>query len=345
MKFSMHPAVLHPAAACLATAVALALASPAHAQNIETTVGFYPGALLSFPAFIAQDQGFFKANGLEAKLIPIPNGAAMTAAVASGSIHFANNSYDNLSMAVGKGLPLKAVVGATVKPPLALVVRTGKALPKKNNGYPAVMQDLADARMGVIGLGISTHFLTERLVAGAGISPASVNYIAVGLPASARPALKNKSIDAYMSLWPLPSILEATGEGTIAVNLIKGEGPENLGDLEYNGWWATDKTISADAEMVRRFVRANEQAFCWYRDPKNFESVVSILKKNVPIADLNDEQYRQMVRDTLPAYGVTIRDASIKTWQALLVEKKLIPRALTREQLVAPSAPTEVKCS
>lgn len=308
-------------------------------------MGFYPGALLSFPAFVAKDQGFFKANGIDATLVPIPNGAAMTAAVASGSIQFANNSYDNLSMAVARGLPLKAVVGATVKLPLALIVREGKPLPNQKGGYPKVMQDLAGAKMGVIGLGISTHFLTEQLVTGAGMPKDAATYIAVGLPASARPTMKNKSVDTYTSLWPLPSIAEATGEGTIVVNFIKGEGPAGLKDLAYNGWWSTDKTISENGELVRRFIRANEQAFCWYRDPRNFDAVVAILQKHVPVADLNDEQYRRMVRETLPAYGVSIDDASIRTWQTILVDQKQLPKALTRAELVAPAAPTDAKCS
>lgn len=342
---SSLPYAFKSTAASLAAAAVLLCGNASQAQGMEASVGFYPGVFLSFPAFVAQDQGFFQANGLSVKLVPIPNGAAMTAAVASGSIHFANNSYDNLSMAVSKGLPLKAVVGATVKLPFALVVREGKTLPNRKNGYPKVMHDLSDAKMGVVGLGISTHFLTEKLVVGAGLPSKSVQYIAVGLPDSARPALKNKSIDAYMSQWPLPAILEATGEGAIAVNMVKEEGPAPLRDLEYNGWWATDKTIKGDAELVRRFVRANEQAFCWYRDPKNFDAVLAILKKHVPVADLNDQQYRQMVRDTLPSYGVTIRDVSLATWQSILLEQKQIPAALTRAQLVAPTAPTEAKCS
>lgn len=92
-------------------------------------------------------------------------------------------------------------------------------------------------------------------------------------------------------------------------------------------------------------MRAQEQAYCWYSNPSNLEAVVGILKKHVPVPELNDGQYRQMVRETLPAYGITIDDTSIKTWGEILVEQKQIPRALTRAELVAPSAPTQPKCS
>lgn len=344
MRLFASPHVRRSLVFCV-TAGALIFGQNAQAQSLPATVGFYPGSLLSFPAFVAQDQGFFKANGIEAALVPIPTGAAMTAALASGSIQFANNSYDNLSMAVVRGLPIKAIMGAAVKIPLALIVRADKPLPNKSAGYPKAMKDLTGANLGVIGLGISTHFLTQQLVAGAGMPADSVNYIAVGLPASARAALKNKSVDAYMSLWPLPSIAEATGEATVAVNFIKDEGPPKLKNLAYQAWWATDNTIAQNSELVRRFVRAQEQAYCWYSNPSNLEAVVGILKKHVPVPELNDGQYRQMVRETLPAYGITIDDTSIKTWGEILVEQKQIPRALTRAELVAPTAPTQPKCS
>ena len=335
-----------PRAVCVATgsAVFLAFATACGAQSINTTIGYYPGALLSLPAFIAQDQGFFKANGLDATLISIPNGAAMTAAVASGSVQFGNNSYDNLTTAVAKGLPLKAVIGGTVKVPFALVVRDGVSLPHLKDGYPMVIGDLIGKKWGVIGLGISTHFLSEMLVSGSGHPAKDVTFIAVGLPNTARPALKNKSIDTYFSVEPLPAIVAAKGEGTIALNLVKGQGPAQLKDLNYNGWWATDRTVKNSPEVVKRFARANEQAFCWYSNPKNLDAVVVIVKKYVPVPDLTDDQYTTMIRDYLPTYGVNITDSSIKTWQDMLIAHGQIDKPMTRADLVAPSAPSDFKC-
>lgn len=331
------------AAATVATVLS-AVWGTAHAEDIKSKVGFYPGALLSFPAFVAQDQGFFKANGLDVKLVPIPDGAAMTAAVASGSIHFANNSYDNLSTAVSKGLPLKAVVGATTKLPLALIARNDVPLPNRAAGYPKVMEDIKDLKMGVIGLGISSHFLMEMLVAKAGLSPKDATYIAVGLPSSARPALKNKSVDTYLSLWPLPVVLEAKGEGTIVLNMIHGESPDQLKDLAYNGWLATNKTIGNEPEMVKRFVRANEQAYCYYSNPANFDKIVSIVKKNVPIPDLDDQQYRAMIKDILPGYGVSIPDNAIAVWQSILVDQKQLDKPLQRSDLLADTVKGDYQC-
>ena len=95
----------------------------AHAQNLNATVAYYPGALISLPALVAKDQQFFEKSGLAVELVPIANGPGMTAAVSSGSVTFVNNSWDNLLVAVDKGLPVRGVDGSTVKVPFALIAR------------------------------------------------------------------------------------------------------------------------------------------------------------------------------------------------------------------------------
>ncbi|MBP6018653.1 MAG: ABC transporter substrate-binding protein [Burkholderiaceae bacterium] len=326
-------------------AMLLSVPAPSLAQDtIKATVGYYPGAMLSFPAFIAKDKGFFEKNGLDVTLIPVPNGAAMTAALASGSIDFANNSYDNLTTAVSKGLPIRTIAGAAIRAPLSLIVRKGIDLPNKEAGYPAAMADLKGAKLGVIALGVSVHYMTEMLAVGAGLKPEDNTITAVGLPNSARPALKNKSIDAYLSLWPLPAIVEATGEGTILLDLIQDQGPKDLQGLAYQAWWATEKSIKTKPNMITRFVTTAHEAYCWYQKPENLDEVVAILKKNVPVPELNDEQYARMVKTMLPAYNVNIPAGSIETWQKILMDKKVISSPLSVEQLVLPSAMRKFDC-
>ena len=93
----------------LSSAIALVRPTPAQAQQkLEATVGYYPGALISMPVLVASEQKFFEKNGLSVELVPVASGPAMTSAVASGSVTFVNNSWDNLLVAVDKGLPVRA---------------------------------------------------------------------------------------------------------------------------------------------------------------------------------------------------------------------------------------------
>ncbi|HEX6336852.1 MAG TPA: ABC transporter substrate-binding protein, partial [Jiangellaceae bacterium] len=293
---------------------------------------------------VAHEKGFYADNGLDVSLVQVPNGPAMTSGLASGSLDFVNNSYDNLAVAVDQDLPVKAVVGNTTRVPFKLLVNENVPLPHGTDGYPAVIEDLVGLNWGVIALGVSLQYLDEALLTSAGRTADDATFIAVGLGDSARAALQNGTVDTYLATEPLPSIASATGEASVAVDLVEGQGPPKLANLDYNGWWATDKMIKSNADAVAGFVAANQEAYCWYSDPANLDELVSIIKQAVPVPALNDEQYAAMVEASLPSFGVTIKDESLETWQSLLVDNGLLETARSRDELVADAAPTTYTC-
>jgi ABC-type nitrate/sulfonate/bicarbonate transport system substrate-binding protein len=308
-------------------------------------IGYYSGALVSLPALVAEEKGFFADNGLDATLVKVPNGPAMTSGLASGSLDFVNNSYDNLAVAAEKKLPVKAVVGNTVRVPFKLLVRDGVEIPHADEGYPGSIQDLVGLTWGVIALGVSVQYMDEALLTGAGEQADDVTFLAVGLGDSARAALNNGTVDTYLATEPLPAIADATGEASVAVDLAAGEGPPELADLDYNGWWASDKAVSSDSDTVERFVKANEDAYCWYSDPSNFDELLSLMQKAVPVPALDDDQYASMLKSSLDTFGVTIRDESLKTWQDLLMDNGQLESARERSDLAAEVAPSNFSCS
>ena len=112
-------------------------------------------------------------------------------------------------------------------------------------------------------------------------------FLAVGGPATARPALQRGTIDTYLAIEPLPSIFEAKGEGRVLFNLGANQGPEMFHDLGYNGWWASTSTIEKKPEVVQRFVKAMEDSYCWYSDPANFDQVVAVMQQYTPVPELS----------------------------------------------------------
>lgn len=321
--------------------------APASGSTGPTTtisVAYYPGALTSLPAFIAAGKGFFTANHLKVNLVPIPNGGAMTSALASGSVAFVNNSYDNLMEAVTKGLPLRAVVGNTVAAPFALVARKGIPIPNLSAGYPKDLAGLLHTTWGVIQLGVSTQFIDEELLGGAGYSPNSVTYVAVGLPTTALPALLRGSVDTYLSFAPMTSIVLDKNEATMVVNFMAGQGPADFRNVNYNGWWATTSYISQNPTVVKEFIAANEQAYCWYQNPANLNAATAIINNYVKVPQLTSKQYTQMVASNLPAYGVDINAQSIAAWNHLLDTYHILTKPLSRSEIVSSLAPSNYKC-
>lgn len=326
------------AALGFALSCAGALTAPATAnarQMLSASVGYYPGALISLPALVAKDQKFFQKEGLSVDLVPITTGPAMTAAVASGSVTFVNNSWDNLLVAVEQGLPVRGVVGSTVKMPFAFIARKGLPLPHLAQGYPAVMKDLVGKKWGVLALGVSLQYIEETLLTAAGYKPNDVTYLAVGLPNTAMPALQRGTVDTYLSIEPLPSIIAAKHEGTVVLNLYQNQGPAVFHNLGYNGWWASTTTIKDKPQVVARFVKAMQDAYCWYRSPANLDRVVAIMHHYAPVPALTNAQYKAMVKRILPGYGPAITAQTIDTWSRLLVRQKLLRSPETRSDIIA----------
>jgi NitT/TauT family transport system substrate-binding protein len=278
------------------------------------------------------------------ELVPIASGPAMTSAVASGSVTFVNNSWDNLILSVDKGLPVRAVAGSTVKVPFALIVRKGIDLPHASAGYPDVIKDLVGKNWGVLALGVSVHFMSQMILTDAGFKTSDATFLAVGLPNTARPALQRGTVDTYLSIEPLPSLFVAKGEGTVVVDLAKNEGPKVFHDLGYNGWWASTSTIKDKPELVARFARALEESYCWYSKPENLDQVVALMQKYAKVPDLSPEAYKAMVKGLLPTFGVDITSRTIDTWSRMLVDNKQLAAAKTRSDVVAATARESFSC-
>jgi NitT/TauT family transport system substrate-binding protein len=326
-------------------ALALAWMTAAQAQDkLSATVGYYPGALISLPALVANDQKFFEKNGLTVELVPIASGPAMTAAVSSGSVTFVNNSWDNLLVAVDKGLPVRGVAGSTVKVPFALIGRKGLALPHAAAGYPGVIKDLVGKTWGVLALGVSVHFMEQALLTDAGYKIDDATFLAVGLPATARPALQRGTVDVYLSVEPLPSIVSAKGEGAVIVDLAQNQGPKVFQDLDYNGWWASTATLKDKPEVAQRFARSLEDAYCWYSKTENLDRVVAIMQQHANVPDLSPDEYKAMVKRLLPTFGVGIAGRSIDTWAKLLLDHQQISAARTRSDIIAATARESFAC-
>jgi ABC-type nitrate/sulfonate/bicarbonate transport system substrate-binding protein len=317
----------------------------AHAQDrLPASIGYYPGALVSLPALVANDRKIFEQDGLAVELVPISTGPAMTSAVASGSVTFVNNSWDNLLVAVEQGLPIRGVAGSTVKMPFALISRAGLPVPHLQDGYPAVIKDLVGKKWGVLALGVSIQYVEKLLLTEAGFRPDDVTYVAVGLPSTARPALQRGTVDTYLSVEPLPTIVAAKHEGEVVVDLAQNQGPAILHDLGYNGWWASTATLRNKPELVARFVKSMEDAYCFYSDPANLDAVVAIMQHYAKVAELSDDEYKAMVKRIVPGFGPAIPARTIDTWAKLLVDQKQLGAVKTRADVIAPAAPEEFAC-
>ena len=312
------------------------------ADEMAVNIGYYPGALFHLPLYVADAKGYFKQAGLTPTFIPVANGPLMNSQMGSGAIEFGYQPPSNVGLAREQGLDQVFLVG-NVTMPWVLIAR--KDLKAPNIGkYPAVMADLKGLNWGVYGRGSDGEVFMRVMARDAKLDvDKDMTWIAVGGPATGLPALKAGRVDVYMTIAPAPTIATALGYGTTLLDLRKGEGPGDFNGIHYNALVTLRKTAQAKPKAVAALVEATIMAQCWLRKPENFNEVLAIAKARLPVAELADKDFADMVRQNIPTFTPTMPASHFKTWNEMLLRanvlKQPVPPELTRWSTIPASEP------
>ena len=191
---------------------AAALAAPAlRAQNRpeKTKVAIAVGGKASFyylPLTLAEQLGYFKAEGLEVEISDFSGGARALQAVVGGSADVVSGAYEHTINLQNKGQMFQAFVLQGRAPQIALGI-SNKTLP----GYKSVA-DLKGKKIGVTAPGSSTNMMANLVLSRAGIKAGDVSFIGVGTSAGALTALRSGQIDAICNIDPVMTMLEQKGD-------------------------------------------------------------------------------------------------------------------------------------
>lgn len=297
--------------------VAGALHTGGTALATELNIGYYAGAVMTIPSWIADAKGFYQDNGIEPTLIPVASGPLMSSNTASGAIDVGYNSPSNVGLTREQGLNQMIVLG-NMYMPIVLVARSDIEL---TGGYPGIIAQLKGMNWGSYGRGSDIENIMRVMAKDGGLDPdKDVSWIGVGAPPTGLPALKAERIDVYGTTMPASEIVEAEGYGKVIVDLRKGEGPADFRDTVYSVILALSDRVKEEPELFQNLVKAHEQAFCWMKDPANFDEVAEILESQMPVAGLNDEQYRDLVKRALEIVTVKYPTSGLDVWNKVMVD-------------------------
>jgi len=191
---------------------AAALAAPAlRAQNRpeKTKVAIAVGGKASFyylPLTLAEQLGYFRAEGLEVEISDFAGGARALQAVVGGSADVVSGAYEHTINLQNKGQMFQAFVLQGRAPQIALGI-SNKTLP----GYKSVA-DLKGKKIGVTAPGSSTNMMANLVLSRAGIKAGDVSFVGVGTSAGALTALRSGQIDAICNIDPVMTMLEQKGD-------------------------------------------------------------------------------------------------------------------------------------
>lgn len=290
----------------------LAAALPARAADrIELVLDWFVNPNHG-PIIIAEELGFFAAEGLEVVVTAPSDPAIPPRLVAGGKADLAVSYQPQLHLQVHEGLPLVRV-GTLVATPLncLLVLRDGPV---------QQIADLKGRRIGYSVAGVEEALLTT-LLAGAGLTLGDVELINVNWSLS--PALMGGQVDAVIGAYRNFELTQMEIEGV----------PGRCFFLEEHGVPPNDELIFVanpermDPAVIARFLAAIEKATQWIVNHP--EEGWDIFRASGD--GLDDALNARAWRDTIPRFA--LRPAALDhgryaRYEAWLVASGLVPEAL-----------------
>ena len=226
-------------------------ASSVKAEAVNMTVGTWKTAQTIQP-FI-YDKFANKGETVEVK--PFTNPGDMKTALLAGDLDFTGTTWATAIMAASKGEPVKVVAAMTEKCSALVVgkdsdIKTTKDLKGKTIAYvPGTMH----------------HILLLEVLNKAGLDPAKdvtlkkIDFFDMGQ------ALASKSIDAFLSGEPFPSIAEIDGYGRV---LEYPYFDDSVGYINA-AMLTTEDEIKNEPEKIQRLVDMHIQASKYYMEHKD----------------------------------------------------------------------------
>ncbi len=202
---------LHRRTLISAASAALLLGGrPAPAQALEkpqlTLAVGGKNLLYYLPLTIAEQLGYFRAEGLELKIVDFSGGSQALRALVGGSADVVSGAFEHTVNMQAKGQHLRAVALMGRAPQIVLGVN-----PKTMPNFKTVA-DLKGKKIGVTAPGSSTNVMVNFVLAKAGLKPSDVSIIGVGAGNGAVAAIRAGQIDALSNLDPVISLLTRGNE-------------------------------------------------------------------------------------------------------------------------------------
>jgi NitT/TauT family transport system substrate-binding protein len=309
-------------AAAIGIAVGLS-PSLGRSQEIDVIMALPAQTLTFTTAFVAEDMGFYKKEGLNVTTRNLV-GVAAPNAVLAGSAHFTMGTGPVYLRAASQGQRFFAVANMIERPMVEMVLRKDVAEKvgiTEKMSIPERAKRLKGLTIAVQGVGSIVHAWERYVVAKGGLDVENDVRIAPMDPPAMLPALENKSIDGYTTSMPFTT--QAVLKGTAIMLASSVTDAPDLIPFAYGLIYTIPETCQKNREMCARMARAYAAASKMVQEQpdKVFEEV---LRKR--FAKMDPDLLKAAWDRTLRAHAKDIRvtKAQLDNSQKINLEAKLL---------------------
>jgi ABC-type nitrate/sulfonate/bicarbonate transport system substrate-binding protein len=258
-------------AALLAVAAALASAPPAVAAPTRLEVIFFPSGI-TWPLWVAQDKGFFAANGLEVNLTPTPSSVFLVQNLFAGKFQIAHAAFDNVvAYQEGQG------EAELASPPDFCAFMGGQVGGVRLMVQPQVesFADLRGKALAVDAPSTGFAFVLRKMLQRGGLGEGAYTFEQLGSTAARAEALMQGRTVGTIVTSPLDLLPKSKGFRVLAEGDSIGPYQGVLGLVRRS--WARENEAAVVA-----YVRAYVAALDWLFDPAHRDEGVAIYRAHLP---------------------------------------------------------------
>jgi len=238
----------HTAKKALFAATAVALASPAMAEDLRLQLNWTAGGDHA-PLYYALQQGWFADAGVELEIVPGTGSGAAAQALAVGQADVAIIDTPTALQFLAEDAPLNGIFVAYNDNAAGLYWRRSSGI--------ETLADLAGRTIGAPAFD-ATRQMWIPYAQALGIDPASVEWVNV-LPTGKVAALQSGAIDVTTHFYSVHFVYEDIFGDDLGYALMRDHGMNTYG-LAY---FASDVALAENEETVRSFVNVTQQAFAF----------------------------------------------------------------------------------
>ena len=244
-------------------------------ENLQVNFGVTFRNARLVPLWIADEEGYFKKQGLDVKQVNISGGTQGAQMMVTGGVDVSYDDPITCIVSTAGGIPVNVIVGGT--PSLAYLIVGGPEI--KN------IADVKGKRVGSSGLGLSASRLALLIGLrrfGIDADKGQVTIVAAGQEPERIAGLSTGAIAATVISPEYRTKLEQLG-----VNMLADLRTLNI-PWETSSVITTAKNMQTKRDMLERVVRAILQAHAFILNPANRTRVVEVMTTQLALKSQQD---------------------------------------------------------
>jgi NitT/TauT family transport system substrate-binding protein len=241
--------------------------SNAEAASTKIRFGTTSASAVSWPEFIAQDQGFYKEENLEVLVTYTGNNTTVVQQLIGGSFDLGQTTFETTIRAVEKHAPLVMIGSTMIKYSYSIMAQKD-------------IKSIKDMKGKRIILALPKSALTvywNRAIEQAGLKVSDVEQVYDGSTPNRYAALASGTVQAAGLTQPIDLLAMDKGYNKI-VNITNVA--KNFG---FTAIVATPNWLKNNGDTARAFLRATKKATEFFYDKKNRDSAIASLVKHTKI--------------------------------------------------------------